>query len=128
MPTAGDGLVEGRRPARAVDPQHGEQVGQGVRGERVAGLDSEAEPAQQAAHGRLAAAELPGRQWLLAWQETVRGAGDRLGVVGLAVVDKDVQPGAVEAVLAQELVLAELVVFRDRFEYRLAGDVCERHG
>ena len=88
----------------------------------------EPEPAQQAAHRRLAAAELPGRQRLLTRQETVRGAGDRLGVVGLAVAHEDVKAGAVEAVLGQELVLAELVVLRDCFEDRVAGDVPERHG
>jgi hypothetical protein len=121
-PQQGDGLVEGRRPARAVDPQLGERVDQDVRGERVAELDGEAEPAQQAAYRGLAAAELPGRERALTWQEPVRGADDRLGVVGLAVVDEDVAAGAVEAVLGQELVLAELVVLRDCVKDR----VCSR--
>src|SRR5690349_6724790 len=66
-PQQGDGLVEGRRAARAVHPELGQPVDQEVLGERVADLDWEAESAQELAYGCLAAAELPSRQWPLPW-------------------------------------------------------------
>lgn len=42
-------------------------------------------------------------------------------------MDEDVEAGALEAVLVQELVLAECVVLGERRENCLAGDVGERH-
>jgi hypothetical protein len=41
-------------------------------------------------------------------------------------MNEHVRSGALEAVLAQELVLAEAVILRDRRNNRLASDISER--
>ena len=55
------------------------------------------------------------------------GADDRLRVVTLAVVDKQILASTVEPVTRQEAVLAKPVVLPDRLEDGVAGDVVERH-
>jgi len=52
---------------------------------------------------------------------------DGLRVIDLAVVNQQIGPGAVESVLAEELILAKPVVLVDRGQHSSARDVPQPH-
>ena len=89
--------------------------------------DSEAESAEQTADGRFPTAEIPGSKHLLPRQEPMRYTDDGLRVIGSAVVNQQIRAGSIEAVLDEELVLAEPVVLGYRGQDRHTRDIPQPH-